>query len=737
MNCGKQGRKFFAIVLLGFFVFGSLFAQQQAGSITRRIGLFVGANEGNYKQPMLSYAQSDAEAVSKIFSELGGINGDDNILLRPPERAYLDYRLDAIRNELADAKRNGQRTELIFYYAGHSSEGYLNLGMQSYATFDLLKKIQNIEADVRIVILDMCYAGGAARGDSPISFDGCTVLTSTKENEESVEKKGINSTYFTHSLITGLRGAADINGDANVSLKELYDFVSREVKIKTDYQNPQFNPKNTGSEETVLTNTALARARFIIDGDVIGRIKIWDNSRKIYVSDLTKENQSSMELAFEFGNYQLILNRDNPSRWVSQRLWENNSNIHLQMKDFFPVGIPTFVNKGTSRGSVATVNSYEPPPGYAFSASSSDPEASTQPIPIKEALLYATNKISANILPGSIIAIDNISENYAELSKYIMSELTTNMDNKGLFKIIPRDKYQLDKINEEVARFLSGNMSDESQISLVGHDLPPDTLITGSIIYTEDTYELYIRAIDLEGKNIRPNSAYSVSILNDNIMQGLTGNRSNSASSFLGGKVNVSPISGSYENNQLYLGLSLGGGYLFAKLNPNPDLSTYHYDFNGAVSITRQMTDQFGIQAGLIYSLDDMFNLFQKKFTVPLLAKFSLRSQDFLFGGLGGVYFSFPIGNMNYTDTADNTFWQYTPLSPSIGIMVGPYFGYHVGPGVLFIDIRFLRDLKGTEYEIIGSNIISGSRIYYNKVNRLWSMIEFSIGYEIGILKKK
>jgi len=308
MSCVKQGKIFFATAFLSIFVFGSLFAQQQAGNNTRRIGLFIGANEGNYGQEKLRFAESDAEAVSRVFSELGGINEEDNIKIPQPQLtpAILNSWLEVIKSQLADAKRNGQRTEFIFYYAGHSERGNLNLGSQPYPTLGLLERIQNIEADTRIVILDMCYAGDAARGESaPISFDGCTVLTSTKANEESVEKTEINSTFFTHSLVTGLRGAADANGDANVTLKELYNFVNEQVRKKTRDQNPQFNSKNTGSEETVLTNTALARARFIIGGDVTGRISIWDNSRKILLSDLTKDNQSVMNLAFDFGDYQL------------------------------------------------------------------------------------------------------------------------------------------------------------------------------------------------------------------------------------------------------------------------------------------------------------------------------------------------------------------------------------------------------------------------------------------------
>jgi hypothetical protein len=467
-----------------------------------------------------------------------------------------------------------------------------------------------------------------------------------------------------------------------------------------------------------------------------------------------------MELAFGFGDYQLrlIRERENDYRWISQRLRENNSNIRLQMKDFFPPGgIAKFFNKGTSRGSVFAENYYEPPPEYSsvFSTPSDASAASTQHIPIEEALSYATNKISTSIPPGSIIAIDDISLNYAELSNYIKNMLATNMDNKGLFKIILRDKDQLEKINEEVARFLSGNVSDESQISLVGHDLLPDTLITGSIIYTEDTYQLFVRAIDLEGKNIRPNSTYSASILNDITMQGLTGNRSNSASSTLGGKINVSPVSESWENNRLYLGLSLGGGFLPfpAMLNPNPNSDSSSFsDFHLTFSIAPQITDWFGIQTGLIYSYDmeDMeipkemgfehftATLYQHKLTIPLLAKFSLRSQNFLFGGLGGAYFTIPKGEMNHSDTINNRPIQitYAPISHSAGVILGAFFGYPVGPGVLSVDISFIRDFIPTKYGVTAYNTLLGN--YYKNISaRKWSVIDISIGYELGLFKKR
>jgi hypothetical protein len=483
MNCKIQGKKFFTVVFLSVLVIGSLFAQQQAG--TRRIGLFVGANDGGPEQRKLEFAQSDAEAVSKIFFELGGINQEDIHLLLQPTPDRLSSWLEVIKNELADAKRNRQKTELIFYYAGHSDGVILNLGSESYPRDRLSLQIENIEADARIVIFDMCYAGGSARGASalPPLFDGSSVLTSTDVTELSWELPAIRSTYFTHSLITGLRGAADVNGDSNVSFKELYDFVSKEVRIKTDNkQNPQFKSKITGSEKTALTYTSRADARFTINGDVTGRIRVLDNVRKIVVSDLTKEHQSPMELALASGDYQIILFRENSFGWAKRRL-RNNQNIRLQIKDFVHAGsIAALRNKITGRGSEA--------PEFFFYESLSDPSTSSdtavslQPVSIYEALEAAAAKITPSIPGDNTVMIHILSEltEHPALSKIIKEELSTKLINLG-FVIYVSSGEVLAVINE------TGAGQDSKSIA--------ETIITvDAAKNSQNTYRLYVEAID-------------------------------------------------------------------------------------------------------------------------------------------------------------------------------------------------------------------------------------------------
>jgi hypothetical protein len=56
-------------------------------------------------------------------------------------------------------------------------------------------------------------------GDS-ISAEGYAFLISSSATEASRESDSTANSYFTHSLVTGLRGAADTVGDGRVTLNK-------------------------------------------------------------------------------------------------------------------------------------------------------------------------------------------------------------------------------------------------------------------------------------------------------------------------------------------------------------------------------------------------------------------------------------------------------------------------------------------------------------------------------------
>jgi hypothetical protein len=223
------------IIVTGFIfliILNGLFAADNERPATRRFGIFIGSNNGGRDRVMLRYAVSDAKSVSRVFAGMGGIADDDNILLVEPTVREINRQLDNLGRVSAQSRRNAQRTELVFYYSGHSDENGIFLNRERYSYRELRDRINTVQADMSIVILDSCSSGAITRAkggeitqpflfDASVSAEGYAILTSSSADEVSQESDSIESSYFTHSLLAGLRGAADSVGDRRVTLTEL------------------------------------------------------------------------------------------------------------------------------------------------------------------------------------------------------------------------------------------------------------------------------------------------------------------------------------------------------------------------------------------------------------------------------------------------------------------------------------------------------------------------------------
>ncbi|GHU77427.1 hypothetical protein AGMMS49992_25230 [Clostridia bacterium] len=314
--------KVLAAVFLLVCIFTGNAAAQDGG--TKRYGLFIGANNGGRDRVMLRYAVSDARSVSKVFSEMGGISGKDNILLIEPSAGDIKRQLDGLNKNIAASKANFRRTELVFYYSGHADENGILLGRDRYDYRELRENINTIQSDMRIVILDSCSSGAFTRAkggvktqpflvDSSVSAEGYAFLTSSAADEASQESDRIESSYFTHSLVTGLRGAADMVGDGRVTLNEVYHFAYTETLARTETsiygaQHPSYDMQINGTGDVILTDIKETSASLYIQEDVIGRISIRDSSDYL-IAEITKTSVKAMELGLEPGVYRITLQR--------------------------------------------------------------------------------------------------------------------------------------------------------------------------------------------------------------------------------------------------------------------------------------------------------------------------------------------------------------------------------------------------------------------------------------------
>jgi hypothetical protein len=307
-------------VLCFFLVSVAAFGSDGITEGVRRFGIFIGSNNGGRERAMLRYAISDARAVSRVFSEMGGIAGEDVVILFEPGVREINSRIDEVTRVIRSLG-SGKRTELVFYYSGHSDEEGLLLNRERYSYRELRDRINSIPSDMRIVILDSCASGAFTRikggaktlpflADSSVSAAGYAFLTSSSANEASQESDRISGSYFTHSLVAGLRGAADSVGNGRVTLNELYRFAYAETLARTETsvfgaQHPSYDIQLTGTGDPVLTDIRGTSAGMAFDEKLTGRLSIRDESDYL-IAEINKTARS-LELGLEPGLYRITL----------------------------------------------------------------------------------------------------------------------------------------------------------------------------------------------------------------------------------------------------------------------------------------------------------------------------------------------------------------------------------------------------------------------------------------------
>jgi len=379
-----------------------------AAEVTRRMGIFIGSNNGGRDRVLLRYAVSDAKSMSRIFGSMGGIAENDNILLVEPSVREINRQIDSAARAAAQSRRNSQRTELVFYYSGHSDENGILLNRERYGYAELRARINAVDADMKIVILDSCASGAMTRAkggvktqpflfDSSVSATGYAILTSSSADEVSQESDSIESSYFTHSLMTGLRGAADSVGDGRVTLNELYRFAYAETMMKTETsmhgtQHPSYDIQISGSGDVVLTDIKEISAGLVIAEDVIGRISIRDSS-DFLVAEVTKTARKPMELGLEPGLYRIVFQQgDNFYR--AEKTLSESRRTNLGMGDFTVIATAP---DGRSRGDNTPSDPASPDTDYPLRP------LSLQVLPGIDIMGIGREKSTNNFLVGLIV----------------------------------------------------------------------------------------------------------------------------------------------------------------------------------------------------------------------------------------------------------------------------------------------------------------------------------------------
>ncbi len=227
----------------------------------------------------LQYADADARAVHTYFRDTFGIP-ESQLFLRINEQATLREIKSILGTRLA-GRANDPRDTVILYFAGHGMRERVTGSFDAdglgkyflphdadpndlFSTALDMDEVTNIlrrlTPDRVVVLLDSCFSG-AAGGRSP--FDpkadgeralitgefldrmahvgkGRVVMTASGPEESAQESTDFGHGVFTYYLLDGLRGAADLSGDGEIDVHEVYRYVSDKVSRTTKgKQNPK------------------------------------------------------------------------------------------------------------------------------------------------------------------------------------------------------------------------------------------------------------------------------------------------------------------------------------------------------------------------------------------------------------------------------------------------------------------------------------------------------------------
>jgi len=330
-----------------------------------RHAVVVGANEGGGVLEELRYAERDAGSVADLLVELGNFDQDLVTVLYAPTAEQLRTALA----EHASVSAKYEDDMFLLYYSGHADAQGLRLGDDRYFFETLKHDFRVVDADVRIGILDSCRSGtitrlkGASVSESLFGNDGGTVegeawLTASAADELAQESDDLRGGFFTHYLLSGMRGAADTN-DAVVDLDELYRYTLERVVANTGgtsagTQHPHFQNKLQGSGGVSLTDMRNASAIVVLPEAVnaTGHISVLRRPDLVQIAEFSKSPDHELKLALPPGSYTVRRN-------TTEDLYETGFDLgEGQQYTIDDWGVPKIAFASTLKGDEALRNQF-------------------------------------------------------------------------------------------------------------------------------------------------------------------------------------------------------------------------------------------------------------------------------------------------------------------------------------------------------------------------------------------
>jgi hypothetical protein len=180
---------------------------------------------------------------------------------RPPSLRELAQVVQELNTELEAARKAGDETSVILFYSGHGTLAENGQGSLAMLDGDLTRQrlyddvLARLSARYVHVLVDACHAESVVRPRdgravatavsssaagayvSAITlarFPNVGAIVSSAAANQAHEWEVYQGGVFTHEVLSGLRGAADVNGDRRVEYSELAAFLAAANRSVSD-----------------------------------------------------------------------------------------------------------------------------------------------------------------------------------------------------------------------------------------------------------------------------------------------------------------------------------------------------------------------------------------------------------------------------------------------------------------------------------------------------------------------
>lgn len=187
----------------------------------------------------LRLAANDAKTVAWLY----GRNSAATRIVLTDSQATSANIISAMNRLFVNASANDI---IVLFFSGHGVKGAFMAYDKRLTYARIIDAMAKSRTRNKIILADACYAGkmrgstGSGTDDGPaIRKANVMLFLSSRSNETSLERMGMDNGLFTTYLVRALRGGADVNGDRTITAKELYEYVHQKVvKSSEGRQHP-------------------------------------------------------------------------------------------------------------------------------------------------------------------------------------------------------------------------------------------------------------------------------------------------------------------------------------------------------------------------------------------------------------------------------------------------------------------------------------------------------------------